>query len=381
MHVTMVVGLFRPFGGGAERQAEALSVALQQRGIFVDVLTLCPRGAEIALPDDPVPVTRLRVPGFGRLKEISFAISVYPYLIKHKPDIVHIHQAEMLATGAVMAAKKLRIPSIVKCGNSGERFDLRITEQKYFCGSWLKSKIVYKTDCFIALNQSIQDDLLAEGIQPSKISCIPNGICISEPRTKAKRVQCRKSLSFPELRPVISTVGTLTPKKNHANLIRALSLIPAEQRPLLVIAGGGGLRNSLESLIQELDLSEDIRLLGQVSSEEVNQVLHASDLFILPSYVEGVSNALLEAMAIEIPAIVSDVPGNRAVIENDSQGYFCHPDNPVSISRAISDALQNPSEMTARARAGRLNIESRFDLDVVAKQYELLYGSLLNSTK
>lgn len=381
MKIAMVVGLFRPHGGGAERQAETLSVALAQRGLSIEVITLCPRGEPSRYDDDPVPATRLHAMGTWKLKEAHFVYRVYRHLLQTKPDIIHIHQAELLALGGVRAAQALGIPSLVKCGNSGERFDLRMTEKKYPFGKRIAQRIVAGTDRFVALSPDIRHDLLRYGAADDKIVEIPNGVTLPEPGSAADRERVREELRLPADVPVLITVGTLTPKKNQACLLNAIGAMPPAQRPYAVIVGGGPLREELEEQAKALGIADRIRLTGGVESSTVRRYLQAADLFVLPSLAEGLSNALLEAMACGLPATVSDIAANRNVLLGETWGRFFQPDNHDSLRSILDTFLVNRDGFRQMGQACRQRAEAEYGLPSVARRYEQLYQTLLASKR
>lgn len=380
LRVTMVVPLFRPYGGGAEKQAELLSIALQKRGVEVEVVTLRPRRIPAILPDDPVPVTRLRCWGFGRLKELFFLYALQRYLLqkgREKIDIVHIHQAHAHAWAAVRAAKRLGRPSIVKCGNAGERFDLRILSKRWPYGNRMVKDLVCHTSCFIALTSAIEDELRDWGVKKDQIVSIPNGV---EPILAPHNIDFQRQrslLGLPPARKILLTVGSFHPKKDHATLFRALQHISSSHRPYLVLIGDGPLREEFVLQTRSLGLENDVLFVGQIPSEKVREYLSCADLFVLPSRTEGLSNALLEAMAHGLPCLVSDIPGNRAVIDHQHNGWLFPIGDDETLGAKIQSLLSDPALCASLGKNAQATIANRFSIDLITEKYLTLYQRII----
>ncbi len=377
--VKMTVGLFRPFGGGAERQAERLGLALQRKGAEVEVLTLRPRGVAAAFPDDALPVRRLAAPGFGWLKAYWFARVVRRALEAYGPDrvdVIHAHQALLPAWAGVRAGETLRRPCIVKIGNTGARFDLAMMGRLYPFSRFAARHLAERATRFIAMTPAIRDDLHAWGVPDGRIVSIPNGVAPGEPITPHERAAARARLRIDPAARVILTVGTLTPKKNQASLLEALRRWPPESRPLLVVVGEGALLPKLQHESAELGVADAVVFTGRVQESAVRDHLAAADVFALPSLTEGISNALLEAMAAGLPVAVSDIPGNRAVIEDDATGMIVPVGDAEALHAALARVLGDTGLGRSLGAAARARIESAFAIDTVAQRYLDLYRQL-----
>lgn len=165
-------------------------------------------------------------------------------------------------------------------------------------------------DCVLANSQAVMDFYKAQYILPSCTAVIPNGIPVSEISEVAKR---------DDTKFIITSVARLHPQKNLQTLIQAAGLLKKTIPNLCVqIVGEGAEREKLQSLTQKLNLSEIISFFGR--RDDVGEILAGSDVFVLPSKKEGMSNALLEAMASGCACVVSDIPENTELIKHEQNG-------------------------------------------------------------
>jgi glycosyltransferase involved in cell wall biosynthesis len=186
----------------------------------------------------------------------------------------------------------------------------------------------------------------------------------------------RKRLDLPIHKPMAVCVGRLHPKKNQRLLIEALHYLAQKGHPLTVaLLGTGPLGPKLEQRAAELGLSDQVLFCGQVTN--VFDYLYAADLFVLPSLMEGLSNALLEAMSVGLPCVASDIPGNRAVIQPDSNGLLFASNNAEQLAQAIEKILVAKTWATSIGYKARETIEAQYSIDSVADQYILTYHELL----
>jgi glycosyltransferase involved in cell wall biosynthesis len=170
--------------------------------------------------------------------------------------------------------------------------------------------------------------------------------------------------------PLIVTVGRLTEAKNHKLLLEAMSLLLKSKSARLLIIGEGHLRSELTKLIQDLGISEQVRLVGF----KMNPVswIHQSDLFVLSSDYEGFGIVVVEALAAGTTVVSTDCDYGPAEILKDKFGYLV----PVRDARALADkmqyALENPIPPTL------LNDRARdFSVENIMKKYNNLFTELI----
>jgi glycosyltransferase involved in cell wall biosynthesis len=143
------------------------------------------------------------------------------------------------------------------------------------------------------------------------------------------------------------------------------------------VVGDGPLRDELSALARDLDVASDVRFLGY--RDDVAPFLEDADAFVLPSRAEGISNALLEAMALGLPVIASAVPGNTDVVEHEANGLLVDVDDPASLGAAVLRLLDEPDLRRRLGRAARRTVAGRYSIEHVGRRYVTLYRELVSS--
>ncbi len=197
---------------------------------------------------------------------------------------------------------------------------------------------------------------------------IYNGIVDSTFGTHKEKEQIRKQFELPVRNFLLINVGRLAPPKNQNLLLMAMALLKKNGATniSLVILGEGELRNQLTQKCGELDIQDAVYFLGELPSNEVIQLLRASDLFVFPSIYEGFGNVLVEAFASGLPILASDIPTNREVL--GEQGMFLSPYDPVAWMEAI---LRLREDEVLRKQLSELSKERAklFGVDKMTNEY------------
>ena len=183
------------------------------------------------------------------------------------------------------------------------------------------------------------------------------------------REKKREELSIESDMLMLLSVGELNKNKNHEVIIRAIAAI-GNKSIHYCIAGRGELKDYLEELATELGIEEQVHLLG--FRTDVRDLFKAADIFVHPSFREGLSVAVMEAMASGLPVVCSRIRGNTDLIEQDKGGYLF---SPSSVDGAI-EALQTAVSSNNLATLGAYNIQKAkgFDVKVVMDTMRKVYG-------
>lgn len=145
-------------------------------------------------------------------------------------------------------------------------------------------------------------------------------------------------------------VGNRRPHKNFDGLVRAVATIEPERRPTVIITGSHG-EDPLRPLVESLGVSDSVQLLSWVSTEELDDLYSRVTALIVPSHADGFSLPALEAMMIDLPVMLADIPVYREV-GGDAAIYFDSSDD-AAIGRAMLEAVENPRRLVELAEAGR----------------------------
>jgi glycosyltransferase EpsD len=174
---------------------------------------------------------------------------------------------------------------------------------------------------------------------------------------------------------LVISVGELNRNKNHMLGIEALAKLRDQGvRPWYLICGEGAARRELTEKIRAYGLESQVRLLGQ--RQDVVELLHAGDLFLFPSFREGLSKSLMEAMAAGLPVVCSDIRGNRDLIQAGEGGVLVAPADADGCAAAVAALAADPAR---RREMGLRNLETirRFSVDSVLQEYAAIYRDVL----
>ncbi|RMD86039.1 MAG: glycosyltransferase family 1 protein [Candidatus Dadabacteria bacterium] len=177
-------------------------------------------------------------------------------------------------------------------------------------------------------------------------------------------------------RPVVGTVTTFRPKKGYPMLLKSFAHV-ARARPeaRLLIAGEEHWEAGPETLARELGVFDKTILLGKRS--DMPRVYRTFDVFVLASRSEGMSNALLEAMAMKLPVVATAVGGNPTVLAGGRFGRLVEFGADDEMARLILDLLDSEEERRALGRAARRRVEEEYSAQGMVRQMERLYTALL----
>ena len=290
---------------------------------------------------------------------------LYSLLVREQIDVLHAHMPRASVPGAILG-RLARVPVVVS-HEHGSALEGKIARP------FLDRIIVARlSTVIIAVSEWDRRQLVErERISADRITVLPNGIVPPPP-------------DGPDVRPglgaapgvgLIGAVGRLYPEKGYEDLIRAVALLKrGPRRVRCVIAGIGPDEPRLRRLISDLDLREDVRLLGR--RENVPDLLRALDVAVLCSRREGSPLAMLEYMAGGAPIVATAVGGVPELIDDGVHGVLTRPQDPEALASGI-ERLLGDRELAGRlGRAARERQRAEYDLDVVIGRLERLYVEL-----
>ncbi|MDZ7345055.1 MAG: glycosyltransferase [candidate division KSB1 bacterium] len=171
---------------------------------------------------------------------------------------------------------------------------------------------------------------------------------------------------------VIGVFARLEPPKGHRFLLEALpEVVKRYPQVRVILVGDGALRPTLEAKIRELRLAEHVALLGM--RKDMNDLLNAVDLFVLPSISEGLPNVILEAMACQKPVIATAVGGIPEVVQHRENGYLVSPGDAHALQEILLQSLHERHNWDHLARQARRTVETEFSLERQVASFEAIY--------
>jgi glycosyltransferase involved in cell wall biosynthesis len=372
IRIAMLISQFYPIIGGAEIQCYHLSKELIKLGVHVEIIT--PKINKSSPTKELLDgVTVVRLP-FLHPVELNLAVWLaYLWKNRNNYDIFHIHLINRPHTVAAwIIAKLFQKRVIIKFANTGHRFDLLMTKKDLRPPlSILTQKAVRSADKIIAICKQVEIELIDNGIKSDRIVSIPNGVMLGNETNNQKRSKIRKKLSLPENKIIILRIGTLSNKKGIPVLLDAFEEVLKKCPNTYLLSVGG---NYIPQALTEYQQTYPENVCFLLNQTDVIPFYQASDIFVLPSLTEGLSNALLEAQSVGLPAVVTSVGGNTDVIKHGINGLVVEPGNKAQLSRALIDLVISKEKRKLLSQK-TLEVIKKFNLTNISEQYYNLYLS------
>jgi len=242
---------------------------------------------------------------------------------------------------------------------------------------WLDRLTAPLAHRIIAVSSATRDFAVAhEGARPGQTLVIRNGIDVEAWTPGQGRAETRAELGYAADDFVVGTIGRMTRQKGHDIMLDAARLAARRnQRVKWFIAGYGPLEQELAARIERDGLAGAVRLLGYRT--DVARLLAAMDAFALPSLWEGMPNALLEAMAMGVPAVASAVDGNLELVDNGVTGLLAAPGDAAALAEAVERLAGDGPLAADMVRQARARVEREFRLSQTVEAYIALYERML----
>lgn len=352
--------------GGLERMVLELVKLQHRQGHRCQVICLFERGA-LACELDELGIQVIaceKRPGFD-LRALTRARRL---VRSHATEILHTHNA-VAHYQAVLATVGLGVRYVVNTrhGMGGKQRSGR--------REWLYRRALLCTNTVVTVCEAARRDAIAREIVPqAKAVVVPNGIRVTSfhPASPLMHTRLLQMLQRPASSRVIGTVGRLNWAKDQMSLIKAFRIVH-EQHPetVLVLVGDGELRGELEQCARDESVASAVHFLGD--RNDVHTLLQGFDLFALSSVSEGYSMALLEACAVALPIVATDVGGNGEIVHDGSNGRLVPASDPRLLADALLALLRDPQHMAVLSQTARTWVEQHGSLEAMAARYQQLY--------
>jgi glycosyltransferase involved in cell wall biosynthesis len=334
-------------------------ICLERRGVLAEQVEAA--GAQVVCLNK---TPGLRPAMVGRIRAV---------LAELKPDVVHTHQIGALLY-AGPAAQRQGVPAVVHTEhiNNIAKPTTRFRRARVRVLWWFAARFARRFFC-------VSDDIAAAAktyVPEAKVVVIANGIDTTGFDDVSHRERVRTRFDIPTDAPVIGTVGRLNEVKSQDLLIRAFTRVrEVHPNAHLLLVGDGPRKEALELLAAELRLADCVHFAGYQAQPQ--QCLHAMDLFALPSRLEGMPLAILEAWAARLPVVASSVGGVPKLIENGRTGLLFESGDQPALESMLLQLIKDPSFASRLAGAGRAEVEVRYESRRTAMDYQNNYVRLL----
>lgn len=346
--------------GGQEIRILAESQGLIRRGH--DVRLLCAPESRISVeaanwgvPSEALPIAKKRLAGLRALLE---------WFREHRCDLVVTHSSTdswlaalaLLALGRPMPLVRTRHISAAVPRDPLTR--------------WLYTRAAARV---VTTGEALRRRLIEENRFPAhRIVSVPTGMDAGRFRP-GERAAAREKLGLPADRTLVGIVATLRSWKGHGYLIEALARLPESVH--LAIVGDGPQRAALERQVAHLALGARVRFAGDQA--DVLPWLRAFDIFALPSYAnEGVPQALVQAMLVELPCVTTPVGGIPEIAENERTALVVPPRDAGALAAAIARLAADPARRRELGEAARRRCVEDYSLERMLERMEALYGEV-----
>jgi glycosyltransferase involved in cell wall biosynthesis len=372
--VLMLAAQFWPIVGGAETQARRLAAELRRQGACVEVWTgrwdsSWPREAVL----DGVPVRRIGTAwprSLLRVRRWLFMASLLRALLREarRFDVIHVHQVLYPAFVAAVAGWCRGVPCLARISSTGSTSDMRMAAHG---GVGIQRAVTRRLlTRIVAVNARAEAECLDAGYRRDQVVRIPNGVAVGPvPPARIERE-----------RVTILYLGGLRAEKRVEDILQAWT---AGGRPgRLRVAGDGPQRERLEAMA-----AGSVEFLGEV--EDPSALLRDADVFVLASTAEGMSNALLEAMAAGCACVATFVGGNIDLLGPEqaaepptgtyfrgSAGLIVSAGDVAALAAALRDLSGDPARRRALGEAAHRRCQEGYAIGDVARTYLDLYRAL-----
>jgi glycosyltransferase involved in cell wall biosynthesis len=358
--------------GGAERSLLDLIPWLIERDVVP--IIACVYGKKGGFEDEALRSgLDVRVlPGRHKLAKI---MALRQLIRRERPSLVYTALFDSDVLGRI-AAIGMNVPVMTNLANTAyddaRLGDPNVNRVRLRIAQWIDGFTArHLTDHFHAISHAVKESTVAHlGVAPEKITVVKRGRdarLLGEP-SDSRRSEVRKRLRLDQDAEVILAVGRQEYQKGHRYLIDAFAhVITSSPRARLVVAGRKGHATlDLAQQVGRLGLSDVVTILGH--RDDIADVMAAADLFVFPSLYEGLGGALIEAMALGLPVVASDLPALREVVRAGENADLVAPGDAHGLAQAILGLLHDTERRLMYAERSRSIFSSEFQADIATER-------------
>lgn len=324
--------------------------------------------SEEAVIPETFPQIRFDMPNLHGWRQFIFSLRLGWVIHKYKIKIIHMNSYHP-GNYCRLAAFFMRVPVIIDHWHGFNRF------------SWKRKMLCRLYNSFTDLS-FVVSELVGKYVQeqcgtdPARLKVLYNGVDPALYERKSLAAKVRQELGLPPDAPVVGLVARLDHRaKGHLELLRALSLLKERHTIHALMVGGGRRQEEMRQLAASLGLAEVVHFLG--NRRDVPDLLAAMDIFVLPSHSEGVSLAVLEAMAAGLPVIVSEVGGLPEIVRQEETGLLIPPKDPEALARSLARLLEEPGLARRLGQKAREHVQEKYSLERMAQVVNAAYDELV----
>lgn len=293
-------------------------------------------------------------------------------LRRERVALIHAHEFSAILCGWIVATL------------AGVPFVATVHGKNYFWEK-LRRRVAYRLvsrhGTLVAVSQDLKRFICEKvGIGEKRVEVIYNGVAPAEMVTDEDVQRCKHELGITGSYPVLGVVGSLYHVKGHKYLLEAMpEVLQQWPKAMLLVIGRGELEIVLKERVEQLTIGSNVRFLGM--RQDVPRLLSVLDVFVLPSLSEGLSLALLEAMASGRPVVATRVGGNPELIDQGQTGFLVQPEDSRDLATHLVKLLSNAEMMQQYGRQGVERVHQHFSKEQMVNRYKDLYAKSLSVNK
>ena len=301
------------------------------------------------------------------IKAIIGLIETIYYLTLKEINIVHIHGGDTLSFRRKFYYIKIAhlFPCKIIYHHHGAAF---MHEYKSLSKKWKKrvKKTLEELDSVIVLSNSWRDNI--QQIAPkANIAVIPNSIKL--PRLQEKQISSPLELTF---------LGLIGDRKGVFDLLKVFKKLINNGYQVRLNIGGNGEITRLFKEVKKLSIADFVKYCGWIQDKEKDLLLRKTDIFVLPSYAEGMPMSILEAMSYAIPVVTTNAGGIPELVIDGKTGYLIDPGDLDALYEKISLLIQSKDIRRDFGNKGRQFIENKYNINIISQKLSKIYNSLSN---
>lgn len=347
---------------GGALQVVYLMRGLAQRGI--ENVLVCPQGAAIAQASA----------GFARICEmkmagdwdVGMASRLARVMREVQPDVAHLHSRRGADVWGGVAARHARIPAILS---------RRVDNPE---APWWARRKYRLYDRVITISQGIRDVLLAEGVEPARVTCVPSSVDTEKYRPGGDCAWLRGEFALPADAPLVAMIAQFISRKGHRYLLDAIPRILNDvPRARFLLFGKGPLEAELRASVEKQSWGSNVIFGG--FRNDLDRILPCVDVIAHPADMEGLGVSLLQAAACGVPVVASRAGGIPEAVRDGENGILVAPGDVGALAQALTALLRDDSRARAMGEAGRALVEREFSVAAMIEGNLRTYREVLAS--
>ncbi len=354
----------------------ALQVIFLMRGLAregVRSLLVCPPGSAVGEEAQRLGIAGLQVLPLPMKGDADLGLTwrLMALMRQHRPAVLHLHSRRGADLWGLFAGRLAGVPTVLS---------RRVDNPE---PPWWARRKYHLPQRVVAISQGIRQVLLAEGVAPDQVVCVPSAVDTTQwqPATPDERLQRRAAIcaefGFPADALLVGMAAQFIERKGHATLLDALpAVLDVQPQTRVLLFGQGPLTDAIAARVQaDARLREAVRLTG--FRRDLAQLLPALDLMVHPAHMEGLGVALLQASACGLPMVAGRAGGIPEIVRPGLNGELITPGDVGALAGHMIDLLGCAPRRTACGGAARDWVQQHFSIDAMVAGNLAVYRQLL----